>query len=54
MNPQIEAALITAIVSLISFGGTVVVALSSFRASVSETHRQRGEDERLMAHRQGL
>ena len=33
MNPQVEAALIAGIVSLISLGGTVVVALQGFHAS---------------------
>src|SRR5215469_8245346 len=33
MNPQVEAALIAGVVSLISLGGTVVVALRGFHAS---------------------
>jgi hypothetical protein len=34
MNPQVQAAIIAGIVSLISLGGTVVVALRGFHASV--------------------
>ncbi len=37
MSPQIEAALIAGIVSLISLGGTVVVALKGFQAAKSTT-----------------
>ena len=37
MNPQIEAALIAGIVSLISLGGTVVVAVIGFRTTRSVT-----------------
>src|ERR1035441_2233028 len=37
MNPQIEAALIAGVVSLISLGGTVVVALRGFHATMQAT-----------------
>jgi hypothetical protein len=37
MNPQVEAAVIAGIVSLISLGGTVVVAVFGFRANKTLT-----------------
>ncbi len=53
MNPQIEAALIAGIVSLISLGGTVVVALRGFQATKSTTKEtleaQREQLERTLA-----
>lgn len=39
MNPQVEAALIAGIVSLISLGGTVVVALRGFHATTDATEK---------------
>jgi hypothetical protein len=37
MNPQVEAALVAGVVSLISLGGTVVVAAIGFRTTKSVT-----------------
>jgi hypothetical protein len=37
MSPQVEAALIAGIVSLISLGGTVVVAVIGFREAVAKS-----------------
>src|SRR5580704_5322381 len=37
MNPQVEAALIAGVVSLISLGGTVIVAVLGFRTTRSVT-----------------
>jgi hypothetical protein len=45
MNPQVEAALIAGFVSLVSLGGTVVVALRGFHAS-----KQAGETAATAAH----
>lgn len=46
MNPQIEAALIAGIVSLISLGGTVVVALRGFHATMLATKMAADESHR--------
>ena len=53
MSPQIEAALIAAIVSLVSLGGTIVVALRGFQATRQATadslEAQREQLERTLA-----